>query len=83
MADIRRMLDPKTIALIGASEREKSTGRDLLRNLLSTNGREGTIYPGRSPGDVRAGRAQRSRFFNRMDQGVNFSIVRFSKKPFE
>ncbi|MCJ7782799.1 MAG: hypothetical protein MUP41_02635 [Desulfobacterales bacterium] len=50
MADIRRMFDPKTIALIGASERENSTGRNLLRNLLSTNGRERTIYPGRSPG---------------------------------
>jgi acetyltransferase len=45
MADIRRMFDPKTIALIGASEEENSTGRDLLRNLLSTGGRERTIYP--------------------------------------
>ena len=45
MADIRRMFDPKTIALIGASERENSTGRNLLRNLLPTNGRERTIYP--------------------------------------
>jgi len=77
MADIRRMLDPKTISLIGASERENSTGRDLLRNLLSTNGRD------EAQGDFRAGRAQRSRFLNRMDQEVNSSIVRFSKKPFE
>jgi acetyltransferase len=45
MADIRRMFDPKTIALIGASERENSTGRNLLQNLLSTSGRERTIYP--------------------------------------
>jgi acetyltransferase len=45
MADIRRMFDPKTIALIGASEKENSTGRNLLQNLLSTSGRERTIYP--------------------------------------
>jgi acetyltransferase len=44
MADIRRMFDPKTIALIGASERENSVGRNLLQNLLSDGG-ERTVYP--------------------------------------
>ncbi len=45
MADLRRMFDPKTVALIGASERERSTGRNLLQNLLVTNGRERIVFP--------------------------------------
>jgi acetyltransferase len=45
MADLKRMFDPKTVALIGASEREGSTGRSLLRNLMATNGREREIFP--------------------------------------
>src|SRR5512136_89349 len=45
MADLRRMLDPQTVALIGASERERSTGRKLLQNMMASNGRERVIFP--------------------------------------
>src|SRR5512139_1952675 len=45
MTDIRRMFDPETIALIGGSEGENSTVRNLFRSLLSTSGRERIIYP--------------------------------------
>jgi acetyltransferase len=45
MHDLTRMLDPRTVALIGASERERSTGRNLLQNLLVTDGRERPIFP--------------------------------------
>ncbi|HUJ88863.1 MAG TPA: bifunctional acetate--CoA ligase family protein/GNAT family N-acetyltransferase [Syntrophorhabdales bacterium] len=45
MADLRRMLDPQTVALVGASERERSTGRKLLQNLMATNGRDRVIFP--------------------------------------
>ncbi len=45
MADLRRMFDPQTVALIGASERERSTGRKLLQNLMASNGRERVIFP--------------------------------------
>jgi acetyltransferase len=36
---MRRMFDPKTIAVIGASEREGSVGRTILENLMSGEGR--------------------------------------------
>ena len=45
MADLKRMFDPQTVALIGASERERSTGRNLLQNLIATTGRERLIFP--------------------------------------
>ena len=45
MADLKRMLDPRTVALVGASEEEDSTGRNLLQNLLSMNGKERLIFP--------------------------------------
>ena len=38
-----RMFDPKSIALIGASEKEGSVGRTILQNLLS--GKASEIYP--------------------------------------
>ena len=34
MGDIKKMLNPKTIALLGASEKEGSVGRTILENLL-------------------------------------------------
>jgi acetyltransferase len=37
------MLDPKTIALIGATETEGAVGRTIMENLLASTGRE--IYP--------------------------------------
>jgi len=45
MADLKRMLDPSTVALIGASGRELSAGRNLLENLMATNGKERLIFP--------------------------------------
>ena len=42
--DLKRMLDPKTLAIIGASEKEGSTGRILLENLLHTD-KERRIFP--------------------------------------
>ncbi|MDW8021930.1 MAG: GNAT family N-acetyltransferase [Nitrososphaerota archaeon] len=34
MGSIERMFDPETVALIGATEREGSVGRDIMENLL-------------------------------------------------
>lgn len=39
MTDIRRMFDPKTITLIGASDREDSAGRNLLQRRILGIGR--------------------------------------------
>jgi acyl-CoA synthetase (NDP forming) len=36
---MKRMFDPQTIALIGASEKESSLGRTIIENLLSSVGR--------------------------------------------
>ena len=35
--DLKRMLNPETMAVIGASEKKGSTGRTLLENLLQTS----------------------------------------------
>lgn len=43
MGDIRKMFDPKTVALIGASDKERSAGRTILENLSLSQGRE--VYP--------------------------------------
>lgn len=43
MGDIRKVFDPKVIALIGATEREGALGRAALENLLLS--KERTIYP--------------------------------------
>jgi acetyltransferase len=40
---MRQMLDPKTIALIGATESEGTVGRTIMENLLASEGRD--IYP--------------------------------------
>ncbi len=40
---LRRMLNPKTVALIGASEKEGSVGRAIMENLLLSKNRK--IYP--------------------------------------
>lgn len=40
---MRRMLDPKTIAMIGATETEGAVGRIIMENLLRSTGRE--IFP--------------------------------------
>ena len=40
---MRRMLDPKTIALIGASEAEGTVGRTIMENLLRSEGR--ALFP--------------------------------------
>jgi acetyltransferase len=39
MGSIREMLDPRSIALIGATDREGSIGRAVLTNLLGSTGR--------------------------------------------
>ena len=43
MVDLHKVLNPKTIALIGATEREGSVGRRLLENLLLS--KERRIFP--------------------------------------
>ena len=43
MGDIRKMFNPETIALIGATEREGSVGKSALENLLASKKRK--IYP--------------------------------------
>lgn len=40
---MRRMLDPKTIALIGATEAEGTVGRTIMENLMRSEGR--VIFP--------------------------------------
>jgi len=43
LGDIRFMLNPKTVALIGATQREDSIGRTVMENLLLSDKRK--IYP--------------------------------------
>lgn len=43
MGDLRKMLDPKTVAFIGADDREGSRGRSILDNLLLSAGRK--VFP--------------------------------------
>jgi acetyltransferase len=40
LGDISIMLNPKTVALIGATEREGSIGRTVLENLLLSDNRK-------------------------------------------
>jgi acetyltransferase len=40
---MRKMLDPKSVALIGATEAEGTVGRTIMENLMGSNGR--TVYP--------------------------------------
>ena len=44
MGSIERMLDPETVAVIGATEREGSVGRAIMENLLMGKG-EREIFP--------------------------------------
>ena len=44
MGSIERMFEPETVALIGATEREGSVGRDIMENLLMGKG-EREIFP--------------------------------------
>lgn len=44
MSRIENMLNPKVVALIGASEKEGSIGNQIMKNLLTGKGRR-TIYP--------------------------------------
>jgi len=44
VTSMRRLLQPSTIAVIGASRREGTIGHEVLRNLLM-GGFEGTVYP--------------------------------------
>ena len=43
MGDIRKMFNPETIALIGATDREGSVGKSTLENVLASKGRK--IFP--------------------------------------
>jgi acetyltransferase len=43
MGDIRVMFDPKSVALIGANEKQGAVGRAVLENLLASEGRR--IFP--------------------------------------
>ncbi len=64
MGDIKRMFDPKSIALIGASDKERSAGRIILENLLLS--KERTIFPVNP---------QRKRLFNLVDCYPSISRV--------
>lgn len=44
MGDIKRMFNPETVALIGATEKEGSAGRDILENLYYWS-KERKIFP--------------------------------------
>ena len=44
MADIEKMFSPKTVALIGATDKEGTVGEATMKNLLSGKGKH-TIYP--------------------------------------
>ncbi len=44
MKDLEVLFNPKTIAVVGATNKEGSVGRDLMRNLLGS-GYQGTVYP--------------------------------------
>ncbi|HYB06870.1 MAG TPA: bifunctional acetate--CoA ligase family protein/GNAT family N-acetyltransferase [Nitrososphaerales archaeon] len=44
MADIDRMFNPRTVALIGATEKEGTVGEATLKNLLIGKGKH-TVYP--------------------------------------
>ena len=39
MGDIKRMFNPKTVALIGATEKEGSIGNTVMQNLLRSKER--------------------------------------------
>ncbi|OPY63628.1 MAG: Succinyl-CoA ligase (ADP-forming) subunit alpha [Syntrophorhabdaceae bacterium PtaU1.Bin034] len=43
MSSLKRMFDPVTVAVIGATEREGSVGRTVLENLLLSKGRK--VFP--------------------------------------
>jgi acetyltransferase len=43
MGDIKKIFDPETIALIGATEEERTVGRTILENLLRSKNRK--IFP--------------------------------------
>jgi len=40
VGDLKKMFNPETVALVGASDRENSIGRALLQNLLVSEGRK-------------------------------------------
>ena len=40
MGDIKKIFNPETIALIGATEEEKTVGRTILENLLRPKNRK-------------------------------------------
>ncbi len=44
LTSIERMLNPKAVMLIGATEREGSVGQAVMRNLLTGRGKR-SIYP--------------------------------------
>jgi len=64
MSDIKTMFDPKSIALIGASDKERSAGRIILENLLLS--KERNIFPVNP---------QRKRIFNVVDCYPSISQV--------
>ena len=64
MGDIKRMFDPKSIALIGASDKERSAGRIILENLLLS--KERRIFPVNP---------QRKKLFNLVDCYPSISRV--------
>jgi acetyltransferase len=45
MRRLNELFDPRTIALVGASEREGSVGKTILENLLASGGDRRKIFP--------------------------------------
>ena len=43
MGDLQKLFNPKTIAVIGATDREGTFGRTVLENALASGDR--TVYP--------------------------------------
>ena len=54
MADIDRMFTPRTVALIGATDKEGTVGQATLKNLLQGKGKH-TVYPVNPGHDMVAG----------------------------
>jgi len=44
MVDMERMFNPKTVALVGATDKEGTVGEATLKNLLLGKGKD-TVYP--------------------------------------
>jgi len=63
MGHIQVMFNPKTVALIGATEKEGTVGRTILENLLRSKERK--IFQDKPPYDQGIGCGELSQFYKR------------------